>query len=248
MPDTNQGVEIMKKNFILNLLLFAFCINAFAQDIVPYAMIKQNACATYAIYRGEQKKLNFGICYYKVAVNSVTIGNDGSKTVVYRTDMMNKKKQITNYSGAIGTEGGFFNQIIVASDGSYAMDQDLAYGYGGDMARGGFMFKIPALLNVGQTLENSTVNQEYEVMGRKMTSSLAYNDVKVEREEDYVTSVGTFRCYVVSYKVSGTAGGYNISNESGTIWLAPGYGIICYKYVSAGIPIYIELCELEGLK
>lgn len=239
----------MKK--IFTLLLLTASMTAFAQEIAPYAMVKQNACATYAILRGENKKLNMGTCYYRIAVNSVTDNQDGTKLIVYRTDVLNKKKAISSFSKALGMDGGFFNQILLTEDGSYAMDQDMAYGYGKEMARGGFMFKIPSQLIAGQTLENGTVNQEYRLDRYQYTSSMAYNDVKVEREEDYTTPAGTFHCFVITYNVSGSISvgsqSFNINNEPCTIWIAQNYGIICYKYISSGSPIYFELNEVNGI-
>jgi len=231
---------------LVALLIMAACINVAAQEVAPYALVKQNACLTYALLRGEKKKLNFGVCYYKLAVNSVSTSADGSKTVVYRTDMLNKKKKITSLSGSVGTAGGFFNQLIIAPDGSYAMDQDMTYGYGGEMARGGYMFKMPAKLEVGQTLESSTVNQQYVMMNQKVSTSLAYNNVKVVREEDYVTPVGTFHCFVITYTMTGTMNEYGL-NMDVTLWVAPEYGVICCKYISGGTPIFIELSEVEGM-
>ncbi len=235
----------MKK--IIIMLFLVVSLNVVAQEVIPYAMTKQNASITYAVLRGEKKKLNFGICYYKIAVNSATTNDDGSKTVVYRTDFLNKKKKITNLSKSVGSDGGFFNQVVFAPDGSYVMDQDILYGYGGEMARGGFMFKVPETLSVGQTLESGTVNQKYVMMRQDVTTSIAYNNVKVEREEDYVTPAGTFHCYVITFTISGVANNMKI-NEPVTLWMAPGFGIICYKSISDGRPIYMELHEYEGIE
>lgn len=240
----------MRKFF--TLLLLAACVCAYAQEVVPFALTKQNARAMYRVVYGKKKKLNFGICYYNMAVNSVTTGNDGTKTVVYRTDFLNKKKQISSYSDNVGSEGGFFNQIVLAPDGSFAMDQDMGFGFGNEMARSGYMFKVPGKLSVGQTLEGSTVNQKYVlyILGKyNYTTSLAYNNIKVDREEDYETLVGTFHCYVLTYDISGTisANGQSANlNMPVTMWVAPGIGVVCYHYISSGIPYYIELCELEG--
>lgn len=245
----------MRKFF--TLLLLAACVCAYAQEVVPFALTKQNARAMYRCVYGKKKKIiNFGVSYYNIAVNSVTTNADGTKTIVYRTDFLNEKKQISSYSDNIGSEGGFFNQIVLAPDGSFAMDQDMEYGFGNEMARSGYMFKVPGKLSVGQTLEGSTVNQKYVTyaMGKHNgTSSLAYNNIKVDREEDYETLAGTFHCYVLTYDISGTMSANSQSanlNESVTMWVAPGIGIVCYRYYTVALgkpfPVYIELCELEG--
>lgn len=274
---------------IFAILLFAVCISGYAQEVVPFALTKQNARATYRVVY-EKKGSNKVLSYYNIAVNSVTKGDDGTKMVVYRTDFLYEEKQKSILHKRYGgSKGGFFNQIMLAADGSYAMDQDMDFGYGEEMARSGFMFKIPNKLTVGQTLESSTVNQKYvsHQNGAKLENiiSLAYNNVKVDREEDYETLAGIFHCYVITYNISGSiilsdfiqSFPYNI-NQSVTMWVAPGIGVVCYKVYSISpeidamcaypvgmlttalmdkfpckkqklplVPVYVELCELEGM-
>lgn len=240
----------MKK--LILCLLSVISLEVFAQEVVPFALTKEGSVATYAILRGEKKKLNMGFCYYRFTTDNVVLQEDGSKVVTYKTELLNKKKVVSSMSGMVGAKDGVYSAIQVMSDGSYKMDQDLMYGVAGiNFARGGYMFVLPAQMQVGDVLESSTVRQEYtmSMMGQNYAckTDFKYSDVKVTREEEITVGAGTFSCMVIEGTLSGTYslnGAGSTLNDHFTLWVAPGVGTIRYRIPSAGVPVYIELSEL----
>lgn len=233
----------MKKNILL--LVLCWTMTALAQDVAPYALVTPNASVTYVLTRGEKKKLNMGICYYRIGVTNVSSTEDGSQNITYRLDMLDKKKNISSYSHATGTKDGFFNAILVAPDGSYKMDQDILFGIGQDMARAGFMFIVPGEMSVNQTLEGGSVQQEYKVMGTPVKSNYEYQNITVVGEEDITVPAGTFHCMVIEGKAVG-----NLNKDRIVLpfkmWMARGIGLVRYR-AEFGMIMYAELSEMSNL-
>jgi len=236
----------MKK--LIFCLMAVFAIEISAQDIIPYAQCDKNAEATYVVLRGEKRKLNFGVCYYRFTTDNIVEQADGSKVVTYNTALLNKKMKTAATSGMVGTKNGFYSAIKVMPDGSYKMDQDLMWGVAGhDMARGGFMFNIPAKMSVGDKLECGTVRQEYsyDMMGHVKTN-FTYSDVQVISEEDLTVNAGTFHCAVIEGKINGTMsmGGSEFPmSKSFKMWLTPGIGVVRYQ-VTVDVIYNVELYSL----
>ena len=232
------------KKFLLFLTL-CWSVVAMAQDVLPYALVKQDAMVEYVLTRGEKKKLNMGPCYYRISVTDVSLTEDKSQNITYRLDMLDKKKNISSYSQASGTKDGFYNAILVAPDGSYKMDQDILFGIGQDMARAGFMFIVPGKMSVSQTLEGGAVQQEYKVMGSSVKSNYEYKNVKVVGEEDITVPAGTYHCMVIE----GTAVG-NLNKDRIVLpfkmWMARGIGVVRYR-ADFGIILYAELNDTVNL-
>lgn len=232
------------KRILSFLLSLVWLVAGHAQEVQPYALVKEGATATYAVYRGEKKKLNMGMSYLENKVYKVKELGDGSKEVTYCMNILNKKKKLTKMGGMIGTDGGLYTMITIDPSGSYKMDNDMCFGIAKDIKRGGYMFEVPGEMKVGDRLSSSICKQTYKMMGKNLSSAISYDNLTVEDEETITVGAGTFNCMKVSGSLSGEYNKFKFSDQKFTYWMAPGVGIVRYKIHHLGETVYFELDTL----
>ena len=230
----------MKRIFstlVLAIITYAACL---AQDTQCYALTKQGACLRYSYTYG--KKL---MAYYDITVQENKTEN--GKTVVSTLWKLLNKKGKPSKSAAIGGFGDGLLTSITIENNSYYMTNDLGLAGGGEN-RHGYILKIPATLNVGDTIEGSTLNSETKFMGATMKNELTYNNFKVVEETDLTTAAGTFHCFKVTGNVKGKFSKMDIDDNQ-VMYIAPGMGIIRQEinYLGDKRPIVIEVCSVSGL-
>lgn len=232
---------------IATAILFFICAlsQVNAQEIVGYFSDQPDSFSEYAVYVGKKKKLNLGFSYIQTHVVSTKPAEKG-KIVTIEHKILNKRKKVSNIIKAMGMGEGLLMPTTIDEKGGYYLTHDFILGYGKNMKRKGYIFYVPAQLNVGDTLQSGKQMLSCQLMGRTSQILVTYSDVKVVSEELLNTSAGEFPCVKIEGKVNIDDLKNDRTSMEGTVtyWMSKGIGVV--KYLNTLNSSYT--IELESVK
>ena len=92
-----------------------------------------------------------------------------------------------------------------------------------EISREGYSFRIPPILNVGDSITTSTVT----LRNKQVEKRIYFSNAFVTAEEDVSTKAGTFHCYKIESKMyEGTAYDTPLEVFTYNLWIAPKVGLV----------------------
>ena len=215
----------MKTRFITSLLLTAFALTAYAQCNNPFYPMEKDHYYEVKAYDKKDKLQSTG----QYTITAVAETDDGYEATV-------SGKTVDKKGDMIG-EGNF---TVLCQDGQLQMDMQrlltsidqLQNVQGMNVEIEGNHIVIPASLNVGETLPESTTTITMGMEGVAMTmntTSVTIRDRTVVAQEDVTTPAGTFPCYKITYVMNTNIKTMGMNREmvyTGAEWLSEGVGMV----------------------
>lgn len=200
-------------------ILFFISSNLLAQDCSHTVIMKEGALLEYTSFNRKNKKDSRST--HKI-ISVSTEGNTTiakSKMIVYD----NKDKEIVSSGADFRCENGVY---IADMKGMFKGEQfssmkDMEVKFDGEELR------YPSTLNVGDELNNGSVNADVEADGIGVLMSISVNisDRKVDGKETITTDAGTFECFIISYTFESKVMMINIKGTSKE-WYSPKVGVV----------------------
>lgn len=228
------------KNLLFIFLLLSYSVSLQAQNVQCYALTKQGANVQYSYTYGNKL---MGYLVLSVQENGI----ENEKTIVKTLWTFLNKKGKPSKSASIAGYGEGMLSVNTIENGAYYMTQDLGLAAGGE-DRHGYILKMPASLNVGDSIEGGKLIFENKFMGMTFKNELTYSGFNVVDEVDITTPAGKFHCFKVTGNVKGQ---YNRTDiDDNQIWyIADGIGIVREEIHYFGVkkPIILEAYKVSGL-
>ena len=191
--------------------------------LVSFSAVSQNACSMYYPFKvgAEFEITNFnkkgkkeGVVHYKI----ISIENNEATIETKISD--DKGKEITTTSYKIVCNGD-----SISIDFKSLINPDIYKQYKDmELDITGTNIELPNDLQVGQSLEDASVNMSINMSGIKMNMTIDMVDRKVNAKESITTPAGTFDCFALSYN-SEMKMGMKMSYEIKE-WIAEGVGLV----------------------
>ena len=215
----------MKAKLSLSFLLTVFAFTTYAQCNNPFYPMEEDHYYEVKAYNKKDKLQSTG----QYTITAIAETDDGYEATVSGKSLDKK--------GEVIGEGDF---AVICEDGQLKMDMQrlltsltqLQNTQGMNVEIAGNHIVIPASLNVGETLPESTttITMGMEAIAMTInTTTVTVRDRTVTAQEDITTPAGTFPCYKITYLMNATMKTMGISREmvyTGAEWLSEGVGMV----------------------
>lgn len=229
----------MLKQIILSFLI-SICLPVFSQTNEPYELIAKGKSIRYACYYADKLRQ-----HVEKTVTNNNQGN-GKIEVTHLWMILNKKGKPSKSAKLMGWGDGLQTSVEL-TDGSYYLTFDLCFG--ASMGnRSGWLLKIPKTLKVGDVIEGGTLKSSNKFMGSTINNEITFNNFKVVEELDLQTGAGKIHCLKIVGNITGRYQRSDV-NETQTIYLAPGIGIVRQEsdnYLGMNVSYVVEVSQINN--